>query len=182
MKKIYLSLLAIITTVALVGGATYAAFTSQATSSHNTFTAGNANLQLKNEPTQPWAASYGGASWGNLYPGWSDSYNVYLKNVSSSPITLKVLPKINITSYSTGYLWDNVLMQITWSDGTHSTGEYSLRAWTQNASIYLTPTLAQNAEAGPWVVKFRIPTTAGNEISNGSIIFDVIFDGIQVMP
>ena len=179
MKRIYLSILAIVATVALVGGATYAVFSNKATSGPNTFATGNADLKLRHQLDQAWADSYGGASWGNLYPGWSDSYNVYLKNVSSSPITLKVLPKVDITSWSTGYLWDNVLMEITWSDGSNSTGEFSLRAWRENASIYLVPTLAQGAEAGPWVVKFSIPTDAGNEISNGSIVFDLIFDGIQ---
>ncbi|MGB9706566.1 MAG: SipW-dependent-type signal peptide-containing protein [Microgenomates group bacterium] len=182
MKRIYLSILAIVATVALVGGATYAVFTNAATSGPNTFATGNADLKLRHRLDQDWADSYGGANWGNLYPGWSDSYNVYLKNVSSSPITLRVLPKVNITSWSTGHLWDKVLMEITWSDGNNSTGEFSLRAWRENASIYLVPTLAQGAEAGPWVVKFRIPTTASNEISNGSIVFDVIFDGIQVTP
>ena len=182
MKKIYLSILAIIAAITLVGGATYAVFSNKVISGPNTFATGNADLKLRHRTDQAWADSYGGANWDNLYPGWSDSYDVYLKNNSSSPITLKALPTINITSYSTGYLWDEVLMEITWSDGTHSTGEYSLRAWRENASIYLEPTLAQGADAGPWVIKFRIPATAGNEIKDGSIVFDLIFDGIQITP
>jgi len=184
MKKIYLSLLAIIATVALVGGATYAAFTNAATSGPNTFATGNADLKLRHQPGQAWADSYGGANWGNLYPGWSDSYNVYLKNVSSSPITLKVMPKINITSYTAWQLWDEVYMEITWSDGSHSTGNYPLRAWVTppDDNPYLEPVLPQGYDTGPWVIKFNVPITAGDEIQDKNITFDLIFDGIQVTP
>ena len=184
MRKIYLSILAIIATVALVGGATYAVFTNAATSGPNTFATGNADLKLRHQPGQAWADSYGGANWGNLYPGWSDSYNVYLKNVSSSPITLKVMPKINITSYTAWQLWDEVYMEITWSDGSHSTGNYPLRAWVTppDDNPYLEPVLPQGYDTGPWVIKFSIPTTVGDEIQDANITFDLIFDGIQVTP
>ena len=184
MKKIYLSLLAIIATVALVGGATYAAFTNAATSGPNTFATGNADLKLRHQPDKAWADSYSGANWGKLYPGWSDSYNVYLKNNSSSPITLKVMPKLEITSYTAWQLWDEVYMEITWADGSHSTGSYPLRAWVTppDNNPYLEPVLPQGYDTGPWVIKFSIPTDAGNEIKDASIVFDLIFDGIQVMP
>jgi len=184
MKRIYLSILAIVATVALVGGATYAVFSSKATSGPNTFATGNADLKLKHQPGQPWADSYGGASWSNLYPGWSDSYNVYLKNVSSSPITLKVMPKLNITSYTAWQLWDEVYMEITWADGTHSTGSYPLRAWVTppDDNPYLEPVLPQGYDTGPWVIKFNVPITAGDEIQDKNITFDLIFDGIQVTP
>lgn len=183
MNKIYLSILAIIATVALVGGATYAVFSSQATSGPNTFATGNADLQLRLDPDDNWENSYEGESWDNLYPGWSDSYNVYLKNNSNSPITLKVMPKLDITSYTAWQLWDEVYMEIAWSDGSHSTGSWPLRAWVTppDNNPYLEPVLPQGYDTGPWVVKFSIPTTAGDEIQNADITFDLIFDGIQVV-
>ena len=46
MKRIYLSILAIIATVSLVGGATYAVFSNKATSGPNTFATGNADLKI----------------------------------------------------------------------------------------------------------------------------------------
>jgi predicted ribosomally synthesized peptide with SipW-like signal peptide len=189
MKKIYLSLLAIIATVALVGGATYAVFTNAATSGPNTFATGNADLKIaidtdKDGVKSDWADSATPAfpeGWTNLYPGWENSYWIYLKNNSSSPITLKVKPKLNITSYTAWQLWDEVYMEISWADGTHSSGSWPLRAWVTppDDNPYLEPVLPQGYDTGPWVVKFSIPTTAGDEIQNKNITFDLIFDGIQ---
>jgi hypothetical protein len=46
----------------------------------------------------------------------------------------------------------------------------------------LEPVLPQGYDTGPWVVKFSIPTDAGDEIQDANITFDLIFDGIQVTP
>ncbi|MEA3355224.1 MAG: SipW-dependent-type signal peptide-containing protein [Patescibacteria group bacterium] len=189
MKKILLSIFAITTIISLVAGAVYAAFSDKATSGPNTFATGNADLKIaidtdKDGQKSAWDDSTTPAfpeRWTNLYPGWEDSYWIYLKNESSSPITLKILPTVDITSYDIADLWDDVFMEITWSDGSHSTGKYSLRVWRENSSTYLEPTLAKDAEAGPWVVNFSISENAGNEIKDGSIIFDLIFDGIQII-
>lgn len=190
MKKIYLSILTIVTALALVSGATFALFSNKATSGPNTFATGNADLKIaidtdKDGVKSAWDDSVTPAfpeRWTNLYPGWEDSYWIYLKNDSSSPIILEVLPTVDITSYDIAALWDEVFMEITWLDGSHSTNKFSLRAWRENTSLYLEPTLAQGAETGPWVVNFSIPTTAGNEIKDGNIVFDLIFDGQQVTP
>jgi len=192
MKKIYLSVLAIVATIGLIAGATYALFSNKATSGPNTFATGNADLKIAIDTDQDgiksnWDDSVTPAfpeKWTNLYPGWEDSYWIYLKNESTSPITLKVMPKLDITSYTAWQLWDEVYMEITWSDGTHSTGNYPLRAWVAppDNNPYLEPTLPQGQDSGPWVIKFSIPTTAGNEIQDANITFDLIFDGIQVTP
>lgn len=190
MRRIYLSVLAIAATLALVGGATYALFSNPATSGPNTFATGNADLKIAIDTNKDGTKSGWGDTatpafsekWANLYPGWEESYWVYLKNDSSSPITLKALPKINITSYSTGFLWDEVFMEITLGNGSGSTGKYSLRSWVNNTNLYLSPVLGKGEEHGPWVVKFSIPTTAGNEIANQNINFDLVFNGIQITP
>jgi len=187
MRKVYLSILAIVATVALVGGATYAAFTNAATSGPNTFATGNADLKLRHQPSQGWADSYGGASWGNLYPGWSDSYNVYLKNVSSSPISLRVFPKITGAT-GAGVMLDKVYLQFLYSDGTpvlnssgNPCGNVTLRWWQDNPDSFDIGDLTQGQVRGPWVAKFSIPTTAGNEIAGKTLSFDLIFNGIQVI-
>ncbi|MBP8591547.1 SipW-dependent-type signal peptide-containing protein [Candidatus Shapirobacteria bacterium] len=182
MRRIYLSVLAIAATLALVGGATYALFNNAATSGPNTFATGNADLQLRHQLNQAWADSYGGANWGNLYPGWTASYNVYLKNNSSSPITLKVRPEIKNTS-GAGLLLDNIYLGFSWSDGSHPVGPWPLKDWISvDNNPYLEPVLPQGEGDGSWVVKFSIPTTAGNEIANQNITFDLVFNGIQVTP
>lgn len=70
-------------------------------------------------------------------------------------------------------------MEITWADGSHSTGRFSMTAWKSNTAIKLLPVLAQGEVAGPWVVKFDIDPAAGNEIANAQIGFNLVFDGVQ---
>ncbi|HUV71563.1 MAG TPA: SipW-dependent-type signal peptide-containing protein [Clostridia bacterium] len=189
MRKIYLSILAIVATVALVAGATYAAFTNKATSGPNTFATGNADLKIaidtdKDGTKSAWQDSVIPAfpeRWENLYPGWEDSYWIYLKNESSAPIDLTVRPEIAVTSHSSGQMRDKIKMEIDWQSGGHSTGSHPLRAWIvpPDDNPYLDPVLAPGQEAGPWVVKFSIPADAGNEIADQTITFDVKFNGIQ---
>ena len=190
MRRIYLSVLAIAATLALVGGATYAVFSDPATSGPNTFATGNADLKIAIDTNKDGAMSAWDnlatpafpERWTNLYPGWEDSYWIYLKNESSAPIDLRVRPKITITSESYWEMRDKIKMEIDWRSGGHSTKSYPLRAWiTPDDNPYLDPVLAPGQVAGPWVVKFSIPTDAGNEIANQKITFDLVFDGIQVV-
>ena len=188
MKKIYLSILAITAAIALVGGATYAVFSNKATSGPNTFDTGNADLKLRHRTDQAWADSYGGANWDNLYPGWSDSYNVYLKNNSSSPITLRVFPRLENAS-GNGILLDEVYLQFLYADGTpvlnssgNPCGIVTLRWWLDNPDTFDIGDLTQGQERGPWVAQFSIPTTADNTIADKSLNFDLVFNGIQVTP
>lgn len=182
MKKILFSLFSIIAASSLIATGTYAVFTAQVKNTSNTFATGNASLQIKNETSQSWDSSYSGKSWSNIYPGWSDTYQVYLKNTSLAPISLRINPQLNIKNYSTGYLWDEVKMEISWADGSHSTGSQTLRTWTKaDNNIFLDPVLSQNQEAGPWVVKFTVDPAAGNEIKDATLNFDLIFNGQQVL-
>ena len=181
MKKILvnLSIIAITAIIAVVG--TYALLHDKARSEGNSFSTGNADLKIKIPDTgcSDWSNSCPGKTWGSLYPGWSNSYNVYLKNASVAPIILKIIPYIEETGSSQD-LWENTYMEITWSDGSHSSGRYSLEDWKTNSVIELEPRLAQGQEAGPWVVHFDISETARNEIADTSIEFNLVFDGIQV--
>jgi len=193
MKKVYLSILAIVATLSLVGGATYALFSSKATSGPNTFATGNADLKIaidtdKDGTKSDWAdkvtpwEQYQQNNWQNLYPGWEDSYWVYLKNKSASPITLEVFPKVEITHWSTGALWDKVFLQFFYENGSEATSKANLRWWRDHPQAVNLGEINQGQERGAWVATFSIPTTAGNEITNQNITFDLIFDGIQVTP
>jgi predicted ribosomally synthesized peptide with SipW-like signal peptide len=193
MRRIYLSVLAIVATLALVGGATYAIFSDPATSGPNTFATGNADLKIAidtdkdgtqsdwSDKVTPWD-QYQQENWQNLYPGWEDSYWIYLKNDSISPITLNVRPEIANTDWSNSLL-DNIYLGFSWSDGSHQLGPWPLRDWISvDNNPYLEPTLPQGKSDGPWVAKFSIPTTAGNGIAGKTINFDLVFNGIQVTP
>lgn len=188
MKKIILSILTVVAVAGLVGGATYAVFSNKVTSGPNTFATGNADLKIaidtdKDGTKSAWSDLVTPAfpeRWTNLYPGWEDSYWIYLKNESSAPIDLKARPEVTVTSESYWEMKDKIKMEIDWLSGGHSTGSWPLRDWTSvDNNPYLDPILAPGQEAGPWVVKFSIPTDAGNEIADQNIVFDLIFNGIQ---
>ncbi|OQX50332.1 hypothetical protein B5M47_03910 [candidate division CPR3 bacterium 4484_211] len=181
-KRILTSLSIIGVVAAIVIGGTIAYFSDMVATEGNTFAAGNADLKIKStdlENCDTWKDSCTGKQWQGLYPGWSDSYKIWLKNQSASPITLKVVPYIEETGSSQD-LWNNTYMEITWADGSHSTGKYSLQEWKTNSTIELEPRLNQDQSAGPWVVKFDIPEEVGNEIANSSISFNLVFNGVQV--
>lgn len=185
MKRIWLSILAIIVTMGIAAGVTYAVFTNAATSGPNTFATGNADLKLRHRESQSWAGFYGGADWDNLYPGWSDSHNVYLKNDSSSPITLRVFPKVTKAT-GDGIMLDRVYLQFLYGNGTpvlnssgNPCGNVPLRWWLDNPDTFDIGDLTQGQPRGPWVAQFSIPTTAGNEIKEKTLNFDLIFNGIQ---
>lgn len=179
-KKILKNLAMILIVAAVAAGITYSYFSNPAKVEGNNFSTGDADLKIKmpNDSCPDWADSCPGKTWTALYPGWSDSYEVYLRNESSANIAMEVLPYIEETGSSQD-LWNKSFMEISWSDGSHSTGRFSLNDWKTNSTIKLLPVLAHEQEAGPWVVKFDIDTAAGNEIANASIAFNLVFDGVQ---
>lgn len=179
-KKILRNFATIIIVAAVASGVTYSFFSDPAKVIGNNFTTGSADLKIKmpNDGCPDWSDSCAGKTWTALYPGWNDSFEVYLKNESPANIPLEVVPFIEETG-SSQELWNKSYMEITWGDGSHSTGRYSMTDWKTNSAIKLAPTLAQGQEAGPWVVKFDIDPAAGNEIANAHIGFNVVFDGVQ---
>lgn len=179
-KSIIRNLATIIIVAAVASGVTYSYLSNPAKVEGNSFTTGSADLKIKmpNDGCPDWSNSCPGKNWTALYPGWNDSFDVYLKNESPANISLEIVPFIEETGSSQD-LWNKSYMEITWSDGSHSTGRFSMQAWKSNTAIKLVPVLAQGQEAGPWVVKFNIDPAAGNEIANAHIGFNVVFDGVQ---
>ena len=192
MRKIYWSILMISAALALVGSATYALFSDQAVSGPNVFATGNADLQIsidtdKDGTRSEWADEvhpwdqYMENNWRQLYPGWEDSYHLWLKNNSSAPIDLRVIPTIGNVVTNKWALLDNIELQFFYLDGTPASDKRSLREWQSNTDPLIVIT-QDNPERGPWVVKFSIPAEAGNNIKDSEISFDLIFNGEQVMP
>ncbi len=191
MRKIYFSLTAILLVVGAVAGASYAVFSNSVTSGLNAFATGNADLKIKIDTNKDGTATSNWQdevtpydqhvkdNWQNLYPGWEDTYWVYLKNDSSSPIKLKIVPEIKNNDWNN--LLDNIYMSFSWLNGSNDTGSKTLREWINaDDNPELVPVLDQGEDAGPWVVKFYIPETAGNNIAEKTINFDLVFNGIQV--
>lgn len=189
MRRIYLSVLAIAATLALVGGATYAVFTSQATNVNNTFSTGNAELLLKNSAEDSYSPTKGGAIWPNLYPGYTKSYDVWLKNTSSSPINFEVYPDVEIKIVEGDYHGtDGSLPNKIWLqffNGANAvTGKYTLSEWERNypgGTQKLDGVVPKGEERGPWQAVFTVDPNAGDEIQNSKLHFDLKFVGVQVV-
>ncbi|MFA4818106.1 MAG: hypothetical protein WC608_05330 [Parcubacteria group bacterium] len=178
--KILKSVFVIVGAAAIAATVSYAVFQDQSKVLGTTFSSGDADLKIKmpDNGCVEWSDNCSGVSWSGIYPGWNQSYNLYLKNVSGSPIILQIVPVIEETA-SSQELWDNTYMEIVCT-GHNSTGRYSLTAWKSNAAVEIDPRLSQNEEAGPCEVKFDIPEAVGNEIANSSIGFDLVLNANQV--
>jgi predicted ribosomally synthesized peptide with SipW-like signal peptide len=191
MKRIYLSILTIVGVLTVAAGATYAAFSSNATNVNNTFSTGNAELLLKNSEGASYSETKGGAQWGNLYPGYTKSYDIWFKNTSSSPIDLEVYPDVEVTLLGDSYhgtdasLPDKIYLQFFKNNGTTAvTGKYTLRQWESNypgGSQKLDGVVTNQGERGPWQAVFTVDPNAGNEVQNSKLHFDLKFVGIQVI-
>lgn len=180
MKKVLVVFLVLFFCSILVANRVHALFSSRAVSSDNTISSGNAGLLIKNNINDDWDSTVDGVNWSNIYPGWSNSFNIYFKNTSASPISLKIQPKIETSDIETEELLDDIKMEISKEDGTHSTGVLSFNDWVSNDD-FIDQELAQGAESDPWVVKFSVSNDVGNEFESSSFGFNLIFDGQQVL-
>jgi len=180
MKNIIKSLVVVVAVAAVASVATYAVWHSSASVTKNTFSVGNAALQISKDKSD-WGSSFAGTGFFNLYPGWSNSYNIYLKNASSSAITLRVFPNVHYIE-GDGELFDNIYLQFLYEDGTPVNGcsNVPLRWWYDHPDNFPIGDITQNQERGAWVAKFSIPSTAGDDIQNMTVKFDLNFNGIQI--
>src|SRR3989344_9012088 len=89
-KRIVLSTMSILTSLALLSGATFALFTDQATSQDNTLSTGNASLLIANDVESPGAynESIAGVSFSDIAPGFTEDKDFWLKNNSSGDFSM----------------------------------------------------------------------------------------------
>ena len=101
-KNVLKNIAMILAVVAITAGATYSYFSNPAKVQGNNFSTGNADLKIKmpGNNCPDWSDNCAGKTWSSLYPGWHDSYEVYLKNESAANIALEVLPFIEETGSS----------------------------------------------------------------------------------
>ncbi len=193
-KKITLSALSIVTALALTAGATYAFFTDQATSTGNTFSTGNANLQIGqdtgDENTVAFGDSYLAPDYSDLTPGFTSNSDFWLRNTSSGTISLNILADLTVTaetpgSDATDNLKDNLL--ISWNCDTDDDGslgnntpssEFSVNQWATGGNADLGTIAPNNAIFCRMTA--RVPSSATNEIAGDSLSFDGLFDATQL--
>jgi predicted ribosomally synthesized peptide with SipW-like signal peptide len=194
-KKIAMSALSIVTVVALVGGATFALFTDQATANDSTFASGNADLKLALDggAGEPDAANFADSiespDFSNLAPGFTGDMTFWMKNTSTSAISLDVVADLTGLSGSFGsdgvnHLPDALLVKWTCDTDDNGglqdntpTGEFSVNQWISGG----TATLGTLAPGNAIVCRMhaRVPATAGNEIQGDSVTFDTVYDATQ---
>lgn len=168
MKKILSGIMGIAMIVAVVSGAAYAAFSSQATVSNVSFATGNATLLVWDgaEYAENWTSNL---SFGNMYPGYQSSASpIWLKNTSTSPISLAVTMQLT----DGGVNWPNALtdaVEIIVYDSTNSTsnagGWKSLNDWNVNPDTFPGAALLPETDR-MFNVYVRVPSSFGNEIAN----------------
>jgi len=172
--------MAIAIAIAVVTTSASALFSSTATVSGVTFSTGNANLQVWNGAT--WVSDYnpGNFLFQNMFPSYAGSQTFYLKNNSTSNITLGINAKIrNGAAEDPSGSW-NVLkdvVQVSFFDvdmAASATGWASLSYWNTTGANFLTAGISKGAQR-QYRVDVRVVGSAGNEISNKSLA-DMKFD------
>jgi len=186
MKKIYLSIMAIVLTVGLVSGAAYALFSDTVTVSGLTVSTGNADLVVYDGGTdtliQNFVSSLNTALV-DIYPGWHDYTVMDFSNESLSDIDMSL--KGQITAH--GGNWEalkDVIQVVVSSEGTYdnppTTGWLTLDQWSTVARSF-GATLGHGTKT-PYKFFMRIPSNVGNEISGKSLTINFEFTGTQVSP
>ncbi|OGH14012.1 MAG: hypothetical protein A2687_06115 [Candidatus Levybacteria bacterium RIFCSPHIGHO2_01_FULL_38_26] len=190
-KKIALSAMSILTSLALLGGATFALFTDTATSEDNTFASGNADLQISlddpdSSPVE-FLDSIPGPNFTGIFPGESRDFDFWLKNNSSSVIDLDLTADVSsITPDPDGdQTIDNILL-LSWTcdiNGNGSLGdetptaEFSPRDWLNGGNAALGSLIP--AEEMFCRMTGRLPSTADSTVANQTVVFDVVYDATQ---
>lgn len=187
-RKIAMSAMSILTALSLTGATAFAAFTSQAQSVGNSFASGNADLQVGadtgSEGTVIFASSFAAPDYTNLSPGFTGNTDFWIKNNSSSAISLDVVADLANLSETGPELKDNLM--ISWTCDTDDNGsigdntptsEFSVNGWITGGNTAL-GTLAQG-NAIFCRMHAQVPGTAGNDIQGDSLSFDVLYDATQ---
>lgn len=186
-SKIFFSGMSIVAALTLMGGSAFAAFTSQATSAGNTFSVGNADLRISTDtggvPTTFASSTIPGFSGTGFFPGESRSFTFWLKNVSTSVITLDTTATLVESAASDAAL--KGLMNVSFScqdlDGAGAvtnTGTFSVNDWETGLPQSI-GSLSQN-ESTKCVMTVALSSAATSSLASGAAVnFDGVFDGNQ---
>jgi len=144
----------------------------------------------------------------DLYPGYEGSWGspdgaIYLGNWSNSPINLAVSATVTSYTEDVAVLDDTIQMAMAWGGDCDNmgvgTGFHTLSWWqTHSHDLFtyvsgsadpVTCGFIPNDHSGGYggyskALKFflKVPSSAGNEIADGTASFNIHFDAIQIAP
>jgi predicted ribosomally synthesized peptide with SipW-like signal peptide len=169
-KKLLLSTIALMLTMALVGGATFALFSSQATNGPNLFTAGTLDIGVPNDDP-----NVGTMNFTNAAPGDSYDYSITVNNKGTLPFLYKISAKRHVESGATYPseeidLFDVLTVQV--NDG-QAIPLKSLKDYAVNTNM---------APGSSEICKLTIglPLETDNQYQGLSACIDFVFDAQQV--
>lgn len=143
-----------------IGFGTFAYFTSQATSTNNTFTAGTMTIDSPGTLTANLAV-------GNIYPGWSTSKTITVHNSGS----LDFKYRISVQALTGNILYDGATpLQVSINGGT-------FKDIDELGNVEL-GTIAAGQD-GTFTIAFKLPEAADNSYQGASGTFTFVFDATQ---
>ena len=175
MRKILMGFIGLVMAVAVVAGTGYALFSSTVRANNVAITAGNANLEFSPDHVI-WSQDYAYQAWAaqNVYPGFHDCAPFWVRNDSSSPISLDLSAQLVSATGNWDVFAD--LLQIYVGITGSVTPAYTPTQWDEGGPLGIT--LAQNSEQSMQVC-MTVPTSADNAIANQWISTNWVITGTQ---
>lgn len=200
-SKIALSGLSILAALTLVGGATFALFSDVASSQDNTFATGNADLVIAQGDISPGAYTSDipapAVSESAIAPGFTKAYPFWLKNNSTSAISLNLETTFNdvVILGGNAELANQLTAQFTCQSDTNNdgsldttiatSGTFTINQWDAGSAPLGTLGLNDGDSNGTGsdearcVMTVNLPSSADNTLAGSSLSFDGIFNATQ---
>lgn len=178
-KKIAMSFLSVVAAMALMGGSAFAAFTTSASATANTFSSGNAGIQLSllhdgtytGSITSPFSDT-------NIGPGYSKVFTFYMFNSSATNLPLNLSATFTGVT-DPGNLGNDLMTQFTCQpDGGSLTTAPAFSVTSMNGGNVNLGTLNQGVKA-TCTATISLPSSIGNADVNKTVSFDTVFNATE---
>lgn len=190
MKNIIRSLLIIISVSAIATSATYAVWTAQTNVENNTFSSGNASLQVT-QRGEPWSSNINsGLTFSNIYPGWSQDYSVFAKNNGSTNLNINLSGGLhsgwndnaNLRSVIKVHVWEFNDANSNWLWNPDETlqdfGEKTLETMRNDVGSGFTLNQINASESRGFLLRFSAPPELADSYQNQNLSgYDFVFNG-----
>ncbi len=174
-KKIMMSGLSIISALTLLGGTAFAAFTTQATATGNTFSTDNPALLISSDSANYFGDIVNPFNDANIVPGYERTFTFYLKNTGNSAL--------DVNAHFTGVadILDNVL--VTDFDCSNAADPSAFSVTSMKGGSVSLGTIQPGApNALTCHVKVTLPVSVDDTYKNRTSVFTVEFNGTTVAP